>query len=305
MKYSYFFAVLLILLLIGFGANFVYAGIGLGIQPNKISHTIEAGESVSGVIILKNASDSDVKVDVEVQDFIPTPGTGDFHFVKRAEGVTSVRDWVTIGSPADFIFKKGESKEIPYTIKAPKNAEPGSHFGVAFFMASKIADTGQLKVGTRVGMVIYVTVPGNFLQKGEILDFSTPKFIQKGPVNFKIKFENTGTVHFEPKGSIQITNIFGKEVANVPVSGTLVLPTGVKNFTVNWPVNFLLGRYKAEISLKDGEGNILTADSVAFYAFPLWYIFGFIAAIIILFFGLKFLRKKVKFSVSLKKTNNE
>jgi len=300
MKCSCFFAALLALSLVGFGANFAYAGIGLSIQPNKISHTIEPGDSVSGIISLKNASDSDVKVDVEVNDFIPTPGTGDFHFVDRAEGVTSVRDWVTIKSPADFIFKKGESKEIPYTIKAPKNAEPGSHFGIAFFMASKIADTGQLKVGTRVGMVIYVTVPGNFLQKGKLLDFSTPKFIQKGPVNFKIKFENTGTVHFEPKGAIKITNIFGKEVANVPVSGALVLPTGIKDFTVNWPVNFLLGRYKAEINLKDGEGNVLTADSVAFYAFPLWYLAGFILAVLAIFFGLKFVRSKFSFTIAKK-----
>jgi hypothetical protein len=300
MKCSCFFAALLALSLVGFGANFAYAGVGLSIQPNKISHTIEPGESVSGVIILKNASDSDVKVEVEVNDFIPTPGTGDFHFVDRAEGVTSVRDWVTIKSPADFIFKKGESKEIPYTIKAPKNAEPGSHFGIAFFMASKIGDTGQLKVGTRVGMVIYVTVPGNFLQKGKLLGFSAPKFIQKGPVNFKIKFENTGTVHFEPKGSIQITNILGKEVANVPVSGALVLPTGVKDFTVNWPVNFLLGRYKAEISLKDGEGNVLTARSVAFYAFPLWYLASFILAVLVIFFGLKFVRSRFSFTIAKK-----
>ena len=300
MKCSCFFAALLALSLVGFGADFAYAGVGLSIQPIRISHTMEPGESVSGVIILKNASDSDVKVEVEVNDFIPTPGTGDFHFVDRAEGVTSVRDWVTIKSPADFIFKKGESKEIPYTIKAPKNAEPGSHFGIAFFMASKIGDTGQLKVGTRVGMVIYVTVPGNFLQKGKLLGFSAPKFIQKGPVNFKIKFENTGTVHFEPKGSIKITNILGKEVANVPVSGALVLPTGVKDFTVNWPVNFLLGRYKAEISLKDGEGNVLTARSVAFYAFPLWYLASFILAVLVIFFGLKFVRSRFSFTIAKK-----
>lgn len=303
MKYIFYgavFGVLLFSLFVWFGAERAFAGIGLSLQPNKISHTIEPGESVSGSIFLKNVSDADVKAEVEVNDFIPTPGTGDFHFVKRAEGVTSVRDWVTIGSPADFIFKQGESREIPYTIKAPENAEPGSHFGVAFFMASKIADTGQLKVGTRLAMVIYVTVPGNFLQKGEILDFSSPKFVQKGPINFKIKFKNTGTVHFEPKGSIKITNIFGKEVANVPVSGQLVLPTGIRDLTVNWPVNFLLGRYKAEISLKDGEGNVLTAGSVAFYAFPLLYILYFIGAVAIIFFGLKFIKSRFSFSISRK-----
>ncbi len=301
MKRGYFFAGLLALLFVGFGASFVYAGIGLSIQPNKVSHTIEPGKSVSGVIAIKNVSDSDVKVEVEVNDFIPTPGTGDFHFVERAEGVTSVRDWITTGSPADFIFKKDERKEIPYTIKAPLNAEPGSHFGVAFFMASKIADTGQLRVGTRVGMVIYVTVPGNFLQKGKILGFTAPKFIQKGPVNFKIKFENTGTVHFEPKGEIKITNLFGKEVASVPVSGQLVLPTGVRDLMAQWnPGGFLLGRYKAKMEIKDGEGNVLTAESISFYVFPLWYILGFFAAIAVIFFGLKFIRKKFSFNIARK-----
>ncbi len=302
MKYGCFFAALLVLLLIGLGASFVYAGIGLGIQPIRISHTLESGDSVSGVITLKNASDQSIKVDVEVQDFIPTPGTGDFHFVDRAEGVTSVRDWVTISSPDNFVFNQGESKQIPYTIKAPPDAEPGSHFGVAFFMASKIDDTGQLKVGTRVGMVIYVTVPGNFLQKGKILNFTAPKFIQKGPVDFKIKFENTGTVHFEPKGTIIITNIFGKKVGEIPVQGQVVLPTGVRDLTAQWNVaSFLLGRYKAALEIKDGEGNVLTAKSAAFYVFPIWYVLGFIAAVIIIFFGLKFLRKRINFSISFKK----
>lgn len=305
MKHSYFFAalfLLLMLLFVGLGANFAYAGIGLSIQPIRVSHTIEPGDSVSGVITLKNASDAKIKVDVELNDFVPTPGTGDFHFVKRAKGVTSVVDWITIGSPEDFIFEEGGSRAIPYTIKAPLDAEPGSHFGIAFFMASKLDDSGQLKVGTRVGMVIYVTVPGNFLQKGEILSFSSPKFIQKSPVNFKIRFENTGTVHFEPKGTIKITNIFGKEVGEVPVAGQLVLPTGARDLVAQWNTGgFLLGRYKAELNIVDGEGNVLTADSIAFYVFPLWYILGFLLTIAALFFGLKFLRSRLKISVSLKK----
>jgi hypothetical protein len=293
------FVLLFIFYFLLFGSSF--AGIGLGIQPTKVSYTIEPGESVSDKIILKNASDSDIKVEVDVQDFIPTPGTGDFHFVERASGITSVRDWVSIGSPEDFIFKKDESKEIPFTIKAPENAEPGSHFGAAFFLATKIDDKGQLKVGTRVAMVIYVTIPGNFLQKGRILDFSAPKFLQKGPVDFAIKFENIGTVHFEPKGEIKIVNIFGREAGRAPISGQLVLPTGVRDLKARWnPEGFLLGRYKAEAQIKDGEGNVLTTKTIAFYVFPLWYILGFFASIAVIFFGLKFIRSRFSFSVTKK-----
>ena len=75
-------------------------------------------------------------------------------------------------------------------------------------------------------MLIFVTVPGSNLQKGKILNFTGPKFVQKGPVDFKIKFENTGTVHFEPKGIITLANMLGKKVGEIPVSSQVVLPRG-------------------------------------------------------------------------------
>ena len=87
-------------------------------------------------------------------------------------------------------------------------------------------ETGQLKISTRVGMLIFVTVPGSNLQKGKILNFTGPKFVQKGPVDFKIKFENTGTVHFEPKGIITLANMLGKKLARFPFPAKSSSPGG-------------------------------------------------------------------------------
>jgi len=284
-----------------------YASTGLSIQPLKVTHTLNPGESVSGVIQITNAGDNAVNVETKVEDFIPLAGTYQIQFVGRAPGISTVRDWITLDAPKSFVLAKGAAKNVSYTIKTPANAEPGGHFGVAFFKASELPKNGQqLKVDTQVGMLILVTIPGSHLEKGTVLDFSGPLFVQKSPINFTIKFENTGTVHFEPKGTITIINMFGKEIGSVTVEGQVVLPTGVRDLTAS--VNFdgvLLGRYKADLSIKDGEGNVLTAKSVVFYAFPFWYILGFIAAIIVIFFILKFLRKKVKFSISLNKPNNE
>lgn len=283
------------------GAGTIYAdSTGLTIQPIKISETIEPGDSVSGEISLINASEGAVEVEVTVEDFIPAAGSMNIQFIGRAEGVTTVRDWISLDIPETFIFEKGQSRSIIYTIKAPPNAEPGGHFGVIFFKAVDLNQQGQFKVGTRVGTLVFITVPGNQLQKGDILDFSSPKFVQKGPVPFKIKFENTGTVHFEPKGAITIKNIFGKEVGKIQVAGQVVLPTGVRDLAAVWDVKgLLIGRYTAEINIIDGEGNELTANRIAFYAFPLWYLLGFIITAAALFFGFKFLRRKVKISFTV------
>ena len=167
----------------------VYASTGFTMKPVKVSHTLQPGEAVSGIVTLDNESDEDVNLEIEVEDFIPTAGTTNISFVGRAEGNTTVRDWISFDMPAKTVFPKGSSLSIPYTIQAPLDAEPGSHFGILFFTGTRINDTGQLQVGTRLGMLIFVTIPGDQLQKGKVLGFSSPKFKQSGPIPFKIKFE--------------------------------------------------------------------------------------------------------------------
>lgn len=273
---------------------------GLTIQPVKASYTLAPGASVSGAISLTNAStEAAVQVDLKVEDFIPLAGSDQLQFVPRAEGVTTVRDWVTLNGGEHVItLQKGENRTIPFTITAPLDAEPGSHFGAAFFKATDLADVDkQLKVGTQVGMLIFVTVPGNYEQKGRILSFSAPRFIQATPFDFKIAFENTGTVHFEPKGAVSVKNIFGSVVAEVPVEGQVVLPTGTKDLTARFDTEgFLLGRYVAKVNLLDGEGNALTSEERAFYVFPVWYVLGFIGCAAIIFFLIRFLKSRVSIS---------
>lgn len=278
------------------------ASIGLTIQPVKFSYTINPGQSVNDIVSISNASDQDVTVYDSIQDFIPTAGTTNIVFVGRAPGVTSVRDWVTINAPASFALKQGDTEQIGFTITVPKTAEPGSHFGVMFFKAVANDQTGQtLKVGTQVGTLVLVTVPGNHLEKGKIIGFNTASFVQSGPINFDTKFENDGTVYFEPKGTITIKNIFGKIVALLPVQGEVVLPTGARDIYSTWPTGFLLGPYSAVSTIYDGDGNILTTASTNFFALPVWYIVGFIVLFFILYFLFRFLKKRLNISISLKK----
>jgi hypothetical protein len=171
-----------------------------------------------------------------------------------------------------------------------------------FFKATDLTeDDAQIKVGTQVGVLVFITVPGNFQQKGEIRSFTAPSFSQKGPIPFELSFENTGTVHFEPKGSIKITNMFGKEVGMVPIEGQVVLPTGIKNLKFEWaPDGLLLGRYAAVASVSDGEGKLLTSQKAVFYVIPVWYILAFLLLLIIVFFIIKMIKSRVKISVSLK-----
>jgi hypothetical protein len=301
-----FFGILSVCLFSFFSTSIASASTGLTIQPIKVSHTLNPGEEVSGVISLTNAStdDNETQVTLKVEDFVPFAGSEGVNFVGRAPGVSTVMDWITLGEGNEHIFliKKGESRGIPYIIRAPLDAEPGGHYGVLFFKANRTVKGQQLDVGTQVGVLVLVTIPGSHLQKGKILDFTTAKgFYQKSPIDFSIRFENTGTVHFEPKGIITITNIFGKEVGEVPIQGQIVLPTGIRNLTSKWNVDGLfLGKYNAALSIVDGEGEELSSKSISFYVFPVWYILEFIAGIIFVYLLLRYMKKKVRINISLK-----
>ncbi|MBV9349140.1 MAG: hypothetical protein JO026_00115 [Patescibacteria group bacterium] len=278
------------------------ASTGLSIQPVKVYQTIAPGDSAEGNILLTNASDGDIDVEVSVQDFIPESGTDSINFVAHAPGVTSVKDWVTIGGKQTFVFKKGESRTIPYTITVPKDAEPGSHFGVAFFKAVDLVQAqAGLKIGTQVGMLILITVPGDYSAKGQITSFSAPSFVQGSPVPFDLTFENDGSVYYIPDGTITITNMFGKVVGTAPIQGQVVLPTGVRKIHSVWQTSdLLMGWYTASTMIKGPNGEHFPTRQVSFFALPVWYIFWFLVSVAILFILFSFLRRRVKFSVSLK-----
>ena len=51
----------------------------------------------------------------------------------------------------------------------------------------------------------------------------------------------------------------------------------------------------------NGPTSLITANTVHFFALPVWYILGIIVILIALYALMVFLKKRVSFSVSLKK----
>lgn len=298
-RLAYITATGVALLLYGVSFAPAFAATGLSIQPVKIDQTINPGDVLDGSILLSNASDGPVDVELSLQDFVPTAGADGIQFIGRTEGVTSVIDWIKVDTKTSFPLRVGEQISIPYTISAPLNAEPGSHLGVILFKASPQGGAaGSLKVGTQVGTLVMIAIPGNHLEKGNILDFTVPLFSQKGPIPFNIKFQNTGTVHFEPKGSIVIRNMFGQKAGEVPITGQVALPTSVKELKFAWnPGALALGRYTASATIYDGEGNALTSREVHFFIVPVWYILGFIVVITIIYLILRYLKRHVRLTL--------
>lgn len=274
---------------------------GFTIFPAKLSIEVDKSSQYNGEINLTNAGDSPVMVLPDVQDILPTPGSSGFNYLPKAPGITTLVDWIQI-SKKPFELKVNETKKVPFTIKVPADASAGSRFGVIFFATG--ATGGQLSVSARTGSVILLTVPGDFKQSGEISNFWVSKIIWNDkPINFKFNFQNTGTVYFEPKGTIGVTNMFGKKVADIEVAGSVVLPTGMKILETVWPEpGYLFGIYKAHLAISvTGKGDIATKD-ITFFALPLFPSLGAAGFILVLIVLLWYIINNFRFTIVKKKS---
>ena len=279
------------------------AKIGFTIFPAKLSLEVNKGSEYNGVISLTNDGDDKTMVLADVQDIIPTSGSSGYSYLPKAPGITTLVDWIEV-SRKPFELKPHQTKEIPFTIKVPADASAGSRFAVIFVATGSLGGGGQLNVSARTGTVILLTVPGDFRQTGEILNFRGPGFVwSRNPLAFKFDFNNTGTVYFEPKGTIVVSNVFGKKIVDMEVAGNVVLPTGMRTLEAVWPSpGWLLGMYKAHLAINvTGKGDIATKD-ITFFALPLYPTLGAFGFITILALIGWYVKKNFSFSI-VKKDN--
>jgi hypothetical protein len=102
----------------------------------------------------------------------------------------------------------------------PADASPGSHFGGVFF-ESKPPQSGSTgaAIGARVGTVISLRIAGEIVEEILLREFSTERFLYDAPpVGFVTKIENRGNTLARPQGGIEITDMFGKKIAEIDVN---------------------------------------------------------------------------------------
>ena len=107
----------------------------LSISPLKHEFTIEAGAEKSATVLVTNGTDAPITLYTSKEDFVAGDDTGTPMFIKLKDQVSetfSLANWIQIESE-NITLAKGESREIRFTIKVPKNSEPGGHYGAIFF----------------------------------------------------------------------------------------------------------------------------------------------------------------------------
>jgi len=139
----------------------------------SIQHALEAGESATDHIAVRNLGDEDATFRLTAADGYTTR-SGRFDMVASDAESVDAGTWIDIAD--DVTVGPGESAIVPLTITVPDSAEPGDHpAGVAASVVTSQAspDGTSLGVESRVGVKVITRVKGDLAPKIEVENVST------------------------------------------------------------------------------------------------------------------------------------
>lgn len=262
-------------------------GQGLEVSPPSQEVSIDPGETTTVTATLRNRSNKAVPVDVRVEDFTAKGDEGQIELTK--DSPYSVASWTDV-SPQTFTLEPGEEQEVTATIKAPTDAA-GGRFGSFVFgaKAETTSDPNAASVSQEIASLFLVRVSGPVDERVELKTIAAPKFSEFGPVPFDLTFANSGNVHVKTFGLINVTDMFGRKVADIVVPGTNVFPEAERVVKAQLENKFLFGNYNATALMYYGTQNNSVTATTSFFVFPV----RIAAAVLVVLFVLYLMRKRL------------
>lgn len=299
-----FLSVLVIsLLILLFAATSAHALRKVSLQPALFEFSSAPGSEISNTFLIENEGTEDLSHVFVYSTNVKVDKNGKERYeLPRPEHqiLSSPASWVYIKVPdptkiiGNFPFlelKKGESKNVDFVIKIPKDAPPGDYTTVVFFEARSplTAKTIGTNIGARIGCRIRIRVQGEIIED-VIFDYLKLRRLVVGEtIPFDFNLLNKGNIDAagsvvasikRPDGSVVYEKYLSKKSYlyarnHLTFQGALK----VKN------LGFGYKTFEAKFTYKDWKGNTKELrKTVGFIAVPLtvFYALLFLIALLIL-----------------------
>jgi len=313
-------------------------GISLGISPPIIQIETVAPAKIDTPITIENTGEDPLTLSIILKAFTQGDGkngTVRYYTNKDPLAKPALFQYITV-SEGDHVkdsitLAPRQKKVVNLHIGIPKGfPKDDTYFSLIFLSDSEEKkgkfSTAQTPAGIATNVLVSVGPKGP--TSGEIMEFSTPFFIERGPVPFTIELQNTSDHMITPKGEILIKNMFGQTIGRVDLLPVNILahtprkipdalqvseatPSALSKsateavqsylFQTNqltpvsvWPETFLMGPYTAQLTVALSDQGPVFRRSLYFFALPLSVIIGIIISIIITTYLTIRIRRKMK-----------
>lgn len=279
------------------------------VAPPVLNFTLNPGDTVSDVVQVTNEEDAPFKITPQALNFYQkagdeTSGSPEFYPADQVKNGYELAPWIVLKSEA-VIVAPHQLVNFPIDIKVPKDAQPGGHFGALQLLATdpnEKSDAGSVSIARGTSVLIFVRVSGDVREEMSVSRFGGDQGTYAHlPVDFHIRLDDTGNLHERPTGDIFIKDMFGRQVAAVPVNPgpefKTVLPGTSRRFDDAWVrrklpddtseywqqvKNFGFGKYDATLVLNYGSDNKILTATWSFWVLPWLALASFLGIILVL-----------------------
>ncbi len=253
------------------------AGQGLEISPPLVDVKADPGQVIKTQLKVRNVTKETLVVEAEYNDFVASGEDGSPKILLKDEEQSpySIKDWLSTIPTATLAPRQQQTFDV--TITVPKDASPGGHYGVVRYTGTPADAQGSgVSLSASIGTLMLVRVSGDVQESAKITELFSARdgkkrsLFEYGPVGIVTKIENTGNVHIKPKGTIRVSNMFGKTVQDSQLnpSGGNVLPKSTRKFSQQLNKKLLFGKYKVQADVTYGEENKIISQTASFWVIP-------------------------------------
>lgn len=209
-------------------------------------------------------------------------------------------------------------KQLSLTASIPKDEPPGDYYFSVLFMSNTATPSAQdtySKATGGIAMNVLLSIGPRSKAKGFVENFSTELIQLQGPVDFSVAIHNNSSFFISPKAQIVITNMFGQTIGKVDLLPVNILANSTRSLqskeqfvyaaTTNpdknkqidkiqklltegnkpvavWPEQFLLGPYKATLTVALTDEGPLYVKSIRFIGAPAYVLLTFIICVLVI-----------------------
>jgi hypothetical protein len=291
-------AFIVALALLSPAAVFAQETVSFKISPTLIEEKLEPGSTYDFAMNIQNLGTADALLFPVARNIISINDQQQPVFSStEGEFQYELASWITY-KESQISLLPGESSMLHFKVAIPADASPGSHMA-GLFLSSKPAEEvrGGSAIALDVGSIIHFQIAGEIVQDTRIREFFSEKTVYGAPgASFTINVENLGNILSRPRGMIDITNMFGKKVASLPVNEDVfgIFPKKSREFKSSWaPEDMHIGRFEAVValSIEGPQGNQTISRVLQFWILPMNLIMpilgGLLGFILVVYFLLR------------------
>ena len=247
------------------------ADLSLGLSPMREEFRLAAGESVTRVLRLSNASKDAVRVRAEVLDFhIDDTLTPQFAKHFPTEAIFSCRSWLRV-NPMETDLQPESGMTVRYTLIVPPDTPEGGYHCAAGFRT--LAFRQSDKPGTSIRSAVRVVAAFYVLVGEPVIDGSpTGLGLAYDPATGRwqavLTIENRGRRYFRPSGELELLNGRAETVETAEIPPIPVLPRRKQRVPMLLEKVEAGRSYTLRLQIDLGGGEIIEGSRVAVAELP-------------------------------------